>query len=83
MEQGKYIVLNGENLIAFDVTLSHAEVAKAFGVDHITSAGFISVFADANNNVVASCYGGSVTLKIRSNPDTDTRLARYALGIDY
>lgn len=82
MNHGKYIVLNERNLIAFDATLSHSKIAEPFGLDNITSAGFISTFVDANNEIVVSCYGKSVTLGISSNSD-DSRLARYSLGVDW
>jgi len=83
MEHGKYIVLNENHLIAFDATMSHVDVANVFGIDQVTSAGFISTAVDANNDIAISCYGESLTLKISSDSVNDTHLARYALGIAY
>lgn len=82
MDNGKYIVLNGKNIIIFDPTLSHKEVAAGFLHDKITSAGFIVTSVDPHNKdeVLVQCFGRSVTLSIPSDQETDERLARFAIG---
>ncbi len=82
MEIGKYIVLNELNIIIFDSTLSHKEVAAGFANSEVTSAGFIVTDIDPNgDDVRVQCYGRSVTLDIPSDPESDASLAKYALGI--
>ncbi len=83
MENGKYIVLNERNIIIFDATLTHKEVAAGFLANSkVTSAGFIITVVDTKTNEVrASCFGRSVTLDIGSKYEDDERLAKFALGI--
>ncbi len=81
METGKYIVLNESNIIIFDATLSHKEVAASFSSNTITSAGHIVTDVDPKTNEVRiQCYGKSITLDIVSNPEADAQLAKFAVG---
>lgn len=81
MENGKYIVLNGNNIIIFDATLSHKEVAAGFTNSEVTSAGFIVTDVDDSNEVRVQCFGRSVTLGgMPSDPENDSQLAKYAIG---
>jgi len=81
MDNGKYIVLNSNNIIIFDATLSHKEVAAGFTNSEVTSAGFIVTDVDSDGEVRVQCFGKSVTLGgIPSDPENDTSLAKYAIG---
>ena len=83
MDNGKYIVLNEHNIIIFDATMSHKDIADYFTErgNEVTSAGFIVTDVDNDNEVRVQCYGKSVTLGgLPSDPENDSRLAKFAIG---
>ena len=82
MDNGKYIVLNEANIIIFDATLTHSDIAAYFTErgNEVTSAGFITTDVDAHNEVRVQCYGKSVSLGIGSDREKDSRLAKFAIG---
>lgn len=82
----KYIVINkslgGPCAIVFDKMLSHCDVAAG---KKVLSAGFVDIWGETqiprSEDIVynpiklkAVCYGESITLKIKSNPEGDQRL---------
>ena len=82
MENGKYIVLNERNIIIFDATLTHSDIAAYFTErgNEVTSAGFIVTDVDENNEARVQCYGKSISLDIGSDPEKDSLLAKFAVG---
>lgn len=79
--KAKYIVIDtglNDEMIIFSFTLNHNDVARNFD-GKVISAGFIQ-FSSENDEVVASCYGESVSLGIKSKPETDNIIAAQLLG---
>ena len=73
----KYVITKGGEIIIFPELLQHSEF-KRF---EPTSAGFISFGVNGQGNPSCSCYGESVSLGIKSNPEKDTELARRQLNM--
>jgi len=88
MNKTKYIVYDDSlcaQILIFGPTLQHGDVADQMGVrDRVISAGFLSIgIKDIDElEIGVSAYGRSISLDIDSNPETDTFLARYALGFE-
>ena len=74
----KYIITKDKIIIVFSELLQHSDF-KHF--DPI-SAGFIS-FGIKNDEMTCSCYGESISLNLKSNPELDNIIARRQLGFDY
>ncbi len=75
MARVKYIKTENDQIITFGEGLTHVKF-KHFNP---ISAGFISI---RDNKCV--CFGDSVSLKLKSDPEVDSRLARFQiLGDDY
>jgi hypothetical protein len=77
--KGKYVVLNRRQfrVVILPETMQHRDVVDQY--DKPESAGFFSIESkwnpDDNEYVVkASCYGESVSLGIKSNPEEDSRM---------
>lgn len=66
----KYIISDGRSIIVFPETIEH----KDFKHLNPTSAGFI--YYTAGKFI---CHGESVTLGLRSNPETDSSIANKQL----
>ena len=79
-DKGKYIVFKHYGMIIFPLTTDHIEM-KRLMKDEPISAGFITIGITTDNKAIAHCYGGSVTLKLESNPEKDSRLAEKLLGL--
>ena len=76
----KYIKTKDNVLIVFSDLLEHAKF-KHF--DPI-SAGFISIGARDRGEPTIGCFGKSISLDLKSDPDVDTALAeKQILGNDY
>lgn len=73
----KYVITEKQDVIVFSETLEHAQF-KSFNP---ISAGFISFVVSENGNPSCSCYGESISLGIKSNPERDTMLAKRRLNI--
>jgi len=80
----KYVVV-GDDMIIFPPTMAHSQF-KNMGT--ITSAGLIRIYPvvdgrgkDASSGI--RCFGESETLKIKSNPPRDERLASGLFLEDY
>ena len=69
--------------IAFPEFVNHADMAKMF--NSVESAGFLSLGPDIDKdcgiNVV--CYGESIGLKLKADPERDAKIMRRALGLTY
>jgi hypothetical protein len=74
----KYVVIGDDDMIIFPATMAHSQFKN---MGKITSAGLIRIYPvvdgrgkDASSGI--KCFGESVTLKIKSNPEHDERAAR-------
>lgn len=77
MFKAKYIINDGMTPVVFPETLTHADVAFQLfgGGKHITGAGFVHIYGDAYQ-----CYGESVSLKVKSNGEADSKILNRYLG---
>jgi hypothetical protein len=66
----KYVVV-GDDMIIFPPTMKHSQF-KNMGT--ITSAGLIRIYGGEGPASGVRCFGESVTLKIKSNPQRDELL---------
>jgi hypothetical protein len=73
----KYIITNNNEIIVFSELLQHSAFAKFNPV----SAGFISFGVNKEGNPSCSCYGESISLGLKSNPEEDTKLAKRQLNM--
>ena len=73
----KYIVTQNKELIVFGELMQHKEFAHFNPI----SAGFISFGINKDGNPSCSCYGESISLGIKSNPEYDTILAKRQLNM--
>lgn len=72
MQEMKYIIPEDYKApILFHSLYTHADIAQQHG--KCISAGFVQITAK-DNKVVVSCYGESVSLKLKSNPEVDNKL---------
>lgn len=87
MDSCKYIVYEDreygcEVIALFSPIETHADFARRLGVQP-TSAGFLRLKPSTNGVpiILAECYGESVSLKLKSDQEKDSRLANKLLGI--
>lgn len=73
----KYIVTKDREIIVFSELFNHSDFKKFNPV----SAGFISFGVNKQGNPTCSCYGESVSLGLKSNPESDTILAKRQLNM--
>lgn len=77
MFKGKYIIINDSIPVIFAETLTHADVKRALAPGGTcTGAGFVCI---RNNEYL--CYGESVSLKVKSNGDADSKILNLFLGV--
>jgi hypothetical protein len=80
MDRAKYIVLDRHNAIIFPSGMNHSDVARAFGKERVTSAGFVQfLYHPASDDVHAHAYGESETLGLKPGEKDDyclTQLCR-------
>lgn len=79
----KYIVVEsvdvGHGVILFDDAIAHNEMAKGVpGFIKVHSAGFIRL-TKKDEKYDIECYGQSVSLNIKSEPEFDTYLVKACL----
>ncbi len=80
MTRVKYVVTDNNEIIIFGEAMNHS----TFKNFNPTSAGFISFGVNKDGNPSCTCYGKSVSLKLESNPEQDTLLAKRRLNmLDY
>jgi len=72
----KYVIVDG-SVIVFSPAIKHS----SFESMKPTSAGFISFGVDKDGNPSCSCYGKSESLKLESNPEEDTKKAKFQLNL--
>lgn len=75
--KAKYIITPEDRIIVFGEVLSHSD----FRAYNPIRAGFIQFGVNRSRNTTCSCYGESVTLKLKSDPELDTFLAHIQLGL--
>ena len=73
----KYVITEDKVIIVFPELIQHSEF-KHFNP---TSAGFISIGVNKQGNPSCSCYGDSISLGLKSNPEKDTELAKKQLNM--
>lgn len=81
MTNTKYVKTKDGDIIVFSETIQHSNFKNWNPV----SAGFIMFYIDKETgNPNCKCYGESISLGLKSNPEEDTKRARYQLGMrDY
>jgi len=74
MSRLKYIILDDqtESPIIFPNWINHSDMVQ--GYQKVLSAGFLDVVAGAAGHLRIACYGESVSLKIKSRPETDSKI---------
>lgn len=78
MFRTKYIRTKDNEIIVFGEIMQHSDFRNFNPV----SAGFISFGINPESkNPTCSCYGESISLNMKSNPEDDTRLAKMQLGM--
>jgi len=76
----KYIKTDQDEIVVFRHTIEHSEFKRWNPV----SAGFIAFGADGKHEPTVKCYGESISLKLKSDEDVDSELARdQILGYGY
>ena len=79
MNNTKYIRTEGGDIIIFSEVIKHSQFINWNPV----SAGFIMFYTDKETgNPNCKCYGESVSLGLKSNPEEDTIRARFQLGMN-
>jgi hypothetical protein len=73
----KYVVTNEGTIIVFPELLQHSEFRRFEPI----SAGFISFGVNKEGNPTCSCYGESISLGLKSNPEEDTIIAKRQLNM--
>ena len=77
MNKVKYIRTKDNEIIIFGEIMQHSD-SRNF---HPVSAGFISFGINKEGNTTCSCYGESVSLNMKRNPEDDTMYAKRQLGM--
>ncbi len=82
----KYIRLNNFQgalgvILTFPDTLNHLHYSQALGIkkDNIVSAGFVCLDKSSLDNPIYKCYGTSISLKIDSIPEEDSKYLNYQI----
>lgn len=76
----KYIITESGNIVVFGPVFNHSDFRHMNPV----RAGFISFGVNKDGNPTCSCYGKSISLGMESDPELDTRIAKFQLGLmDY
>lgn len=73
----KYVITEHGEIIVFPEIIQHSKFRNFNPI----SAGFISFGLNEKGNPTCSCYGESYSLKLKSNPQDDTKLAIRQLGM--
>jgi len=73
----KYIITLDNNIVVFSELLQHSEF-KYFSP---IRAGFITFGVNKHGNPTCSCYGESISLRLKSNPEADTEIAKRQLNM--
>jgi hypothetical protein len=74
--KSKYVITDNGPVV-FSEMMQHADVARALGSE-VYGAGFC--YIDDNRYV---CYGESISLKMKADPEKDSAKLNRLLGVDY
>ena len=77
MNKVKYIRTNHNEIIIFGEIMNHSDFSRFNPI----SAGFISFGLNREGNPTCRCYGESISLNMKSNPEEDTLIAKRQLGM--
>lgn len=78
--KSKYVIVKRGNLlypIIFTDLMGHNEVVSSH--DEVVGAGFCYI----NDSATYTCYGESVSLKVKSRGDEDSAILNKFLGVTY
>ena len=73
----KYVITKNKEIIVFSELFNHSD----FRDNDPISAGFISFGVNNQGNPTCSCYGESISLGLKSNPEEDTMIAKRQLNM--
>jgi hypothetical protein len=73
----KYIITEHNEIIVFPELFQHSD----FRHFKPKSAGFISFGINKEGNPSCSCYGESISLGLKSDPENDTKIAKRQLNM--
>lgn len=73
----KYVITKEREIIVFSELMQHSDFKHFQPI----SAGFISFGVNKEGNPSCSCYGESISLGIKSNPEEDTLMAKRQLNM--
>lgn len=76
MFKAKYIVVDYDMPYIFPEFINHIDFAHRVTGKPVTSAGFVYVDSEGSYK----CYGESISLKLKSNPEADNKLLNKFLG---
>ncbi len=76
MMQQKYVITDNDCIIVFPASMNHSDF-KDFNP---VRAGFIKIYINSGG-LAAACYGESVSLKLKSDPKVDERIANFQLSL--
>jgi len=76
----KYVILKSRNFLVFPPTMEHASVTTC--PRDVVSAGFVNVapHAQEDGRVEAHCFGESVSLGVRADPEGDSAILTRAFN---
>ena len=77
MYKQKYIIIKHGDIIIFPGSINHSDFREFSPI----SAGFISFGVNQKGNPTCECYGESVSLGLKSDPEKDTIIARRQLNM--
>lgn len=73
----KYVITKEREIIVFSELMQHSDFKHFQPI----SAGFISFGINKEGNLSCNCYGESISLGIKSNPEEDTIMAKRQLNM--
>ena len=73
----KYIITSENKIIIFPEFFQH----KEFSHFNPIRAGFITFGVNKQGNPTCSCYGESVSLRLKSDSELDTKIAKFQLNM--
>lgn len=73
----KYVITKEREIIVFSELMQHSDFKHFQPI----SAGFISFGVNKEGNPSCNCYGESISLGIKSNPEEDTLMAKRQLNM--
>ena len=72
MFKAKYVIIDDRMPRIFTEVENHSDMVRHG--EKCTSAGFVYFSANRHGNVVSSCYGESISLGLKADPERDKHL---------